>query len=59
MHYYLAFVVTVSKHGSRSAPQPYTIRAQTPWDAEDLLRDELGEGKYEISIATTIGYESE
>ncbi len=55
MHYYLAFVVSVGAHGLKSKPHPYTVRAKTAYDAEDKLREWLGEGKYEIDVAEPIG----
>lgn len=59
MHYYFATVVYLNEFGARSKPVPYTIRAKNVYEADDKLREHLGEGIYEINVADPIGYDDE
>ncbi len=57
MHYYFATYVSLSKDGWRSGPTPITVRAWNAYEAEDKIRERLGDGKYEIQVAEAIGYD--
>jgi len=58
-HYYFATVVHMNKNGLRGNPIPYTIKAANALEADEKLREYLGDARYEIRMTTAIGYHDE